>query len=155
MHSILIADYIITKSHGQLTPLQIINLVFISHGYTLALTNKPLISEPVEAWKYGPIIPSLYHALSKYGTAYVMYTIYDNVDIRMDPDHEKLLRDKLGNMHEIVDRVMNTHDHLSGSELSRLTHKKGTPWRKYYTNDELGAVMPDGEIRKYYKKQMA
>src|SRR5437660_12739202 len=50
-----------------LTPLQIIKLAYIAHGWMLALYQRPLILDRIEAWKYGPVIPDLYRALRDYG----------------------------------------------------------------------------------------
>jgi antitoxin SocA-like protein len=58
-----------------LTPLQVIKLAYIAHGWMLALYQRPLISDSIEAWKYGPVIPTLYHALKKYGAGSVTGTI--------------------------------------------------------------------------------
>lgn len=154
MHPALVADYMIVKSRGQLTPMQVIKLAFISHGYALALAGKPLLSEPAEAWKYGPVIPSLYHALKRYGKLPVDRTIYcwtpaSSPEIS---EREEFIRNKIGPLHAIVDRVMDTHGHMSGSELSKLTHKRGTPWRNHWKSDQIGTVIPDGEIRNYYRR---
>lgn len=154
MHPTLIADYIITRSRGQMTPMQVIKLAFISHGYALALADKPLLSEPVEAWKYGPVIPSMYHALKRYGRSLVDRTIYCQTPAS-GPDsqeREEFIRNTIGPLHTIVDRVMETHGHMSGSELSKLTHKKGTPWRSHWKTGQIGTIIPDAEIRDYYRR---
>ena len=154
MHPALIADYSITKSRGQMTPMQVIKLAFISHGYALALADKPLLSEPAEAWKYGPVIPSLYHALKTYGLSPVDRTIYCWTPASGPDGQERwgFIRNKVGPLHAIVDRVIETHGHMSGSELSKLTHKKGTPWRNHWKAGRIGAIIPDGEIRDYYRR---
>src|SRR5882762_236012 len=54
-----------------LTPLQLIKLVYIAHGWYLALTQKPLISEQAEAWQYGPVIPSLYQEFKGFGNSFI------------------------------------------------------------------------------------
>jgi len=47
--------------------MQLIKLVYIAHGWTLGLYNQPLIGKQVEAWTYGPVIPSVYHDFKHYG----------------------------------------------------------------------------------------
>src|SRR5713226_3390078 len=54
-----------------LTPLQIIKLTYIAHGWMLGLYQRPLVVDQIEAWKYGPVIPDLYHAMKDYGSGYV------------------------------------------------------------------------------------
>ena len=46
------------KAIGQL---KLQKLVYIAHGYYLALTGgNPLVNEPFEAWDYGPVNRTLY-----------------------------------------------------------------------------------------------
>lgn len=50
-----------------ITPMTIQKLVYLAHGWSLGLFDEPLIDDTVEAWEYGPVIPSLYNAFKKYG----------------------------------------------------------------------------------------
>ena len=58
-----IANYFLQKGEKDptMTPMKLIKLVYIAHGWNLGLTGKPLVSEDAEAWKYGPVFPSLYN----------------------------------------------------------------------------------------------
>jgi uncharacterized phage-associated protein len=65
-----IANYLleVAKNHNEtLTPMKIQKLVYFANGWHLALKNEPLINEQVEAWPYGPVIPSLYRAFRRFG----------------------------------------------------------------------------------------
>ena len=60
------------KENGYvLTPMQVIKLVYFAHGYNLAILDRPLIDDHVEAWKFGAVIPSLYHSLKIYGSGVI------------------------------------------------------------------------------------
>ena len=37
------------------TPSQLMKLAYIAHGWMLALYQRPLITDRIEAWKYGPV----------------------------------------------------------------------------------------------------
>jgi uncharacterized phage-associated protein len=50
----------------RLTPMQLVKLVFLCHGWMLGLYGKPLVRDRIEAWKYGPVIPKLYNAVKQY-----------------------------------------------------------------------------------------
>ena len=63
----LVADFLLANSDRKLTPMEVNKLVYISHGWMLALHDESLISEKIEAWKHGPVIPSLYHKFKMYG----------------------------------------------------------------------------------------
>src|SRR5438552_18215648 len=82
-----IANFFIETAAAEgkkLTPLQLIKLVYFAHGWYLGLTGEPLIDEPPEAWRYGPVIPSLYHALKDYGNGAITSKITD-VEVSMEP----------------------------------------------------------------------
>ena len=45
----LIGDCLIAGADGPLTPLQVIKIAYIAHGYLPAIFDKPLVEEAVEA----------------------------------------------------------------------------------------------------------
>jgi uncharacterized phage-associated protein len=47
--------------------MKLIKTVFIAHGFYLASKDKPLVNEFVQAWKYGPVIDSVYHEFKGLG----------------------------------------------------------------------------------------
>ena len=54
------------KKGRPFTPLQVIKLVYISHGWMLGLYQRPLFHQPVLAWLYGPVVRDVYRALRSY-----------------------------------------------------------------------------------------
>src|SRR6185437_2444728 len=68
-----IANYLIGKAapRGGLDPLQVMKLCYIAHGFTLALTGRPLIEDDVEAWKLGPVVRRVYDHIPGGSTAIV------------------------------------------------------------------------------------
>src|SRR4051794_36847985 len=66
-----IANYFLDlaeQSGKQLTPMQIQKLVYLAHGWNLAIKGEPLIAERIEAWTYGPVIRNLYDEFKKNGS---------------------------------------------------------------------------------------
>lgn len=52
----------IAESEGaKIDPMKMQKLVYIAHGWGLGFLGEPLITQDIEAWKYGPIISDLYH----------------------------------------------------------------------------------------------
>lgn len=63
-----IADYIILyfQEHGEpLTNLKLQKLLYYAKGWYLALYDKPLFNDKIEAWVHGPVVPSIYHAFKQ------------------------------------------------------------------------------------------
>lgn len=142
MHTaIKVADEIlkIAKSEGRmLTPLQLMKLVYISHGWHLAIRGQDLFGNRIEAWKYGPVIPDLYRATKKFGRNPIPLDLIDEVS-SIDPETRAFLRD-----------VYSKYGHLDGIALSSLTHQSGTPWDQVYEDGVLNLEISDDLIRNYY-----
>jgi len=140
-----IANYFIRKSAETripLTPMKLIKLVYIAHGWTLALTGKPLLREPIEAWKFGPVIESLYHAFKSYGNTSIPPQAATQATIQGD---------NVGEIKRILDKVWDSYAKYTPAQLSTLTHQTGTPWSEVYNPDEFYTVIPDALIEQHYK----
>ena len=48
--------------------MKVLKLVYMAHGFNLAITDDPLINDRVEAWKFGPVIRPLYGKLKQFGS---------------------------------------------------------------------------------------
>jgi len=162
-----IANFFIAAAANEgkrLTPLQVIKLVYIAHGWHLGLTGEPLINEPPQAWQYGPVVPSLYHSLKIYGNSEVTeplrsfshfsrssWPIDLSTTVVAPPDDPSKTR--------FLESVWKAYKKFSGSQLSTMTHQPGTPWQK--TWDEKGAKytkgvqIPDEMIREHYEQLRA
>ena len=49
------------------TPMKLQKLVYYAQGYHLALHGHPLFHEPIQAWRYGPVVEPIYSAYRRYG----------------------------------------------------------------------------------------
>jgi len=141
-----VADDILraSKARGRsLTPLQLMKLTYIAHGYALGMGIGDLFDARIEAWKYGPVIPDLYHATKAYGR---------------DPIPDHLIyegRALEGAAAKVVDTVLDRYGDKSGIALSNLTHRAGTPWSKVYREGEFGIEIPDSLIQQHYRTVVA
>lgn len=120
--SLAVANYLLdkAKSNGNtLTPMQLIKLAYIAHGWMLGKYQAALLLEPVEAWQYGPVIPSIYHAVKHFRSSPVEsidgYSQYAPIQFT---DNEK----------EIMDIVYNKYAKYDGLILSSATHQPQSPW---------------------------
>lgn len=123
-----------------LTPMKLQKLLFFAQSWHLRTKgeNTPLFDDNFARWKYGPVIPSLYHELKTYGAKSITSPL-SNVDV--DDEGELMLVTPSipasdASAHGLIDQIISKYGKLSGTQLSYLTHEKGTAW-------ECGLV--DGE----------
>jgi len=124
-----------------LTPLQLMKLVYMSHGWSLGILNQPLFPEQVEAWRYGPVIPSLYHKTKTYGSGPITELLRAPLSDQMDDQTDNLLK-----------AVVDNYAMLSGPALSNLTHREGSPWSRVWSDQITGVVIPNQYIQEHYAK---
>lgn len=130
--------------------MKLLKLVYFAHGWHLAITNKPLIIDPVEAWEYGPVVPALYRALKKYGSRHVdeLLPTGDEPVTIYEEDKQTLM---------ILDAVWKAYGHFRALQLSDITHMPGTPWYEvvygtYQGRVPYGVDIEIGLIRDYFRK---
>lgn len=123
-----------------LTPMQLIKLVYICHGWMLGLHSRPLLRENVEAWTYGPVIRSLYNQVKKYRNSPV-------TDI---PGREEKFDDE---ENRLIDQVYNQYGSLDGIRLSQMTHMPSSPWHETWSYGGKNSVISNDLIENFYSKK--
>ena len=140
---ITVADEILrlAKAAGmQLSPMKLMKLVYIAHGWHLAIEDSDLFANRIEAWKYGPVIPDLYHATKRFGRKEIPLDLIEDEDDNVDAETRDFLQD-----------VISKYGKFSAIQLSRMTHLSGSPWEQVYREGEFGIEIPDPLIEKHYK----
>lgn len=142
-----ISNYFISKAIEEgkkLSVLQLLKLVYISHGWYLGFYDKPLIKEQVQAWKYGPVIKELYTLLKYYSSPNNIYTpVFENNPI---PNNEQVIG--------LLSRVWDVYKDRTPKELSTITHYINTPWYNTWFNnggkDSNDVPISNNSIKEYY-----
>lgn len=141
-----IADYIILsfQEHGEpLTNLKLQKLLYYAQGWFLALYNKPLYEDRIEAWVHGPVIPVAYHSFKKYG-----YGL-----IAEQPSFPNLSKE----ISEHLDEIIEVYGSYSAFELEHLTHQTD-PWKKARGNIPIDqssdAEITQATMKSYFQKKM-
>jgi len=140
-----IANYFVQKSLDtgvKLTPLKLVKLVYIAHGWYYALSNKALINEGVFAWAYGPVIESVYHKFKKHGKNQIPSQEYDPLTSMVSIDDE----DK-----QFLDKVWQVYQNYNGLQLSTLTHMVDTPWHEIFYSKGQDHIIPNELIAEHYR----
>ncbi|WP_217568806.1 Panacea domain-containing protein [Mesorhizobium sp. GbtcB19] len=126
-----------------ITPMQLLKLVYIAHGWMLGLYGRPLIRDDVQAWQYGPVVPRLYNAIRQFRSQPVVGPL-PCPDEDLDPQENS-----------IIDQVYDIYGPLSGPELSRMTHAANTPWQLTYRPNQFGLVISNDVIEDHYRRRAA
>lgn len=113
--------------HGSMTPMKLIKLVYFCYAWYLTIYGKKLFSERIEAWKHGPVVPSIYHEFKRFGNSpiegYSVLLNQENNDIVypvVDKDDDDTFK--------ILDIVWNLYKDKDGWQLREITHEKNSPW---------------------------
>ena len=121
-----------------LTPLQVVKLTYLCHGWMLGLYHKPLSAQPAEAWKYGPVIPDVYHEVKVHGRKPITAPI-DFPQAELDSTES-----------DLVQQVHKAYEDFSGIQLSQITHEPGTPWHKIWNEHGRNTIIPNSLIEEHY-----
>ena len=134
----------------QLTQMQLQKLVYLAHGYSLAIEGKPLVEDNVEAWDYGTVFRPLWDALTQYGRAPVRRIIRWGDGSGFIRKGGKEANARLSRTEKaIVEKVWATYGRYPAFKLSALTHDPNGPWKKHYVKGE-NRVIPNESIREYF-----
>jgi uncharacterized phage-associated protein len=109
-----VAAYIL-QQQGSMSTWKLQKLVYYSQAWHLAWDEEPIFSDPIQAWANGPVVRALYN---KHSGRFQVASWPDG-----DPSN---LTDS---ERETIDLVLEGYGHLSGRELSHLTHAE-LPWQE-------------------------
>jgi uncharacterized phage-associated protein len=153
-----VANYFIDKAAEKgrpLTPLEVIKLVYIAHGWHLAVYGGPLVDEPAQAWRYGPVFPSLYRSLKRYGGQPITSYAVDFTPGEQWPDAPYIPADT--DTRELLDKVWEEYSKYSGPQLVDITHSRNSPWsqvaQKHGTEPGQGAIINNDLIKSHFERK--
>lgn len=145
------------NAHNPPTQMKLQKLIFFAHGWHLALYNSPLISETFEAWRYGPVAPSVYHEFKNFGVLGIDRlgtTLVSTPDCMLSWIAPRVA-DGQNIVKPLLQKIWDIFGSYSGTDLSKMTHARGTPWstitQPYGSNIPLSLKMPDDVISAYFK----
>ena len=140
-----IANSLIKISNERGLPMSImrvLKLSYMTHGWALAIINEPLVNDYVQAWRYGPVIPSIYYSFRPHG-------VYD---LKPIPLVREIDIDEATN--KLIAIVYALYEDLSANQLSALTHIKGGPWHTKYEHGKRGVIIPNEMIAEHFKNKL-
>lgn len=149
-----IANHFIGLGNHTFNLMQLLKLSYIAHGFSLAILDTELSKELVQAWKFGPVFPSVYHEFKYQGSGSLQ-----EYATRLGPDKKNLVTIQ-GEFSDTEKKTMkivyDAYGLLNGWQLSALTHTEGTPWYEVWHkkggNKYDGVTIDNKLIKDHFKK---
>lgn len=138
-----IAKYFLTlgdpKVGDLISNLKLQKLCYYAQGFHLALFDKKLFPERIEAWTHGPVVRDLYRQYKKFGDGPI--PMPDRFDISI---YDKKTQ-------ELLNEVYTVYGQYSAWKLRNMTHEE-PPWREA---KESGTSISPSSMKEYFKTLVA
>ncbi len=104
----------------------------------MAILDKPIFDEPIEAWAHGPVVPVLYHSFKVHGSNPIPRP--ECIDFSIYSDETR----------EVLDEVHKVYGQFSAWKLRNMTHEE-PPWVEA---SETRSVISQESLKEYFKTQL-
>ncbi|MDO7884269.1 Panacea domain-containing protein [Hymenobacter cheonanensis] len=138
-----VAEYLLRLSDEEandITNLKLQKLVYYVQGFSLAAYDEKLFDEPIQAWRYGPVVADLYHYYKDNGSQVIF----------PDPSYE-FTQDFTPEQEELMKEVNNIYGQYSGVKLMHLTHEE-RPWME--AQEKGASIINTQTMQDYFKEQL-
>lgn len=143
-----IAQYILSKK--EYTHLELEKLTYLCYADYLCSTGKKLFKDKIYAYKYGPVIKSVYNYYKKNEEPFECVNDLEHKELQIEhmPIQSKILFSVDGiDKIKCVEETLSKYGCLSASSLIELTHMQGSPW----SNTKQSDIITDKNIKQYHK----
>jgi len=138
-----IANEFIKLNGGGIEQMKLQKLVYIAHGWNLAINKAPLVEGRIEAWDGGPVMRSIWDHLRDFGYNAVGRLLGRT---RSEPFVANLSKSEK----DVIDHVWRKYNRYSGLQLSEMTHRPGTPWTNAYFGRGRNHLLSDTDIQNHF-----
>ena len=151
-----ISNFFIERSLEYKTPvsaLSLLKILYFSHAWYLAKFDEPLIGQPFEAWRYGPVNRVVYDQIKGLkGKPITRKLVVLDASTGEFIEAVALFPDKI----EIfLSQMFDYYAKFDSLKLSDLTHEQGSPWESTWIKAASGAVpgmiIPNDMIRDWHR----
>lgn len=150
----LIANAIISwcnKYQKPIDNLKLQKLLYLVQGLSLAIIGERAFNEPIEAWRYGPVVRSVYQQAKIYRDQQITKTLPTSSSPRQIS----------GDLKAVINLAMTRYADLTGPQLIEVTHNahvypEAKPWVESF--DEVadlnfsGAIIPPRLMQTAFKE---
>ena len=148
-----VAKYILSKI--TCTQLKLQKLVYLCFADYLCDTGKELFTDKIYAFKYGPVVDTVYKRYKEYGYKPIdeEKKDIDSKNISEMPAKSRILFAECGTEKLIsIEKTLKKYGSLSAADLVDLTHKDNAPWSKSFKGlGKLYSAMKLDTIKEYHQ----
>ncbi|GGC02544.1 Panacea domain-containing protein [Dyadobacter sediminis] len=152
--SVLIAGQFVNlgiKESNPVTQMKLQKMVFFAHGLHLAINNgNPLIREKFLAWKFGPVVPTIYQLYKQWGNA----PIIERTSILVNSKPLEYFSELSESALEAINNTWEITKDVDAITLSNWSHSPDSPWAITYRNIGENGVIDDNLIKNYFEQQI-
>ncbi|WP_170130488.1 Panacea domain-containing protein [Afifella marina] len=134
--------------------MKLLKILYFAHAWHLAKYQEPLVGQPFEAWKHGPVNRAVYDQIKVYKNQKItgrlkVIDVFSGefVDAKCVLDSEKST---------FLENIYSYYYSFHPYKLSDLTHEPGSPWDTVWRAAEErsvpGMLIPDALILEWFVK---
>ena len=133
-----VAEYIVEYCNDHnygVSNLKLQKLLYFVQAYFLIASQNACFYEEIEAWDFGPVVPSVYSKFKQFGST----------DIPKMPNLYSVI---LNHDKKLIDAVIEKFRGYTSTDLVQLTHNQD-PWRNAHAKGYNGIITKEA-IRSYF-----
>jgi uncharacterized phage-associated protein len=147
MHDALaIANEFLKLNGGPMNQMKLQKLVYMAHGWNLAINNAPLVRNAFEAWDGGPVVRTIWNHFRDHYFSKADGLLHP--PLSSEPYRARVLPQEMA----IITRVWGKYRDYTGLQLSRMTHQPGTPWANTYFRDGRNCELSQDDIKQHFRE---
>ena len=122
-----------------ITHLKLQKMLYFAQATHLAIFDRPLFEDEIQAWSLGPVVPSVYRVFK------------DSENQPIDPNAGECNNPEVEKFLNVIWQLFGKY---SASELVDMTHRH-KPWLSVYKEDVQNIPISQEAIKAYYKESFA
>jgi uncharacterized phage-associated protein len=140
--SIDVAKFFLAQSNEEagdlVSNLKVQKLVYYAQGFHLAVYDRPLFDDQIEAWTHGPVVPSVYHHYKHHGAG--------SIPVPTDFDPAIFQPEQI----ELLNEVQQIYGQYSAWRLREMTHEEA-PWKNNFRAGAMSQAIPHEDMQHFFK----
>lgn len=132
----------ILRAAGPMDHMKLQKLLYLAQAWHLAWYGEPLFEEPLEAWRWGPVVEDVWQLYKRFGGEPIPGPVAG------DPSAVR------GRAADVVTVIAGTYGRMTGPRLSDLTHEDPVwqaAWSRRRSAKRGRQRIPVDELARYYR----